>query len=332
MGVVDTSGSGHELTQDVNNIRNVRTSDAEIDKATDEVTIASWILKRDTVCGTKTSVKLHRSVHRAVISKTDTIKKIMNVLSLGQVVAVRSGCDLNPKKVAKRAQVRHVKLLIETSLNKGNILRIIPRDEHIIHIEKNKSTTTGGSVNEKSKIMLASNKPSSSDNRSEALKPSTRGLLEAIERTAEKTDVAIRNIVARRWVHVDLLLQLTVKKSILHVKLRDGPPTNRGHRNKSVNGSSVSNRSKGLLIVTTVLLQKTTGNKTSFIALNRAIRVGLDLKDPLARDWNGRRVRDKIPSAGTLKSSNLLEHSKLPLRISNNITIGGRLRKRDDRA
>jgi hypothetical protein len=40
---------------------------AEIDTATNEVTIASGILRRDTVCGTKTSVKLHRSVHRAVI-------------------------------------------------------------------------------------------------------------------------------------------------------------------------------------------------------------------------------------------------------------------------
>jgi hypothetical protein len=159
----------------VNDIRNLRMSDAKIDKATDEVTIASEIIKRDTVCGMKTSVKLHRSVHRVVIGKTGTIKKIMNVLSLGEVLAIRCGCDLNPKKVAKRAQVGHVKLITETSLNKSNILIIIPHDEHIIHIEKNKGMTMGGGVNEKSRIMLTSNKPSSSDNRGEALKPSTRG-------------------------------------------------------------------------------------------------------------------------------------------------------------
>jgi hypothetical protein len=77
-------------------------------------------------------------------------------------------------------------------------------------------------VNEKSRIMLTSNEPISSDNRGDVLKPSTRGLLEAIERMVEMTDMAIRNIVARRWVHVDLLIQLTVKKKIgiLHVKLR----------------------------------------------------------------------------------------------------------------
>jgi hypothetical protein len=156
-------------------------------------------------------------------------------------------------------------------------------------------------------------------------------LFETIERTTETTDMALRNRVARRWVHVDLLMQLTMKKSILHVKLRDGPPTNRGHRNKSMDGGPVSNRCKSLLIVTTILLLKTASNKTCFIALNRAIRAGFDLIHPLARDQNSRRVRDKIPSAGMLKSSDLLVHSKLPLGMSNNITIGGRLRKRDCR-
>jgi hypothetical protein len=36
MTVVDTGGSGHELTQDVDGIRNVRTSDAKIEKTTNE--------------------------------------------------------------------------------------------------------------------------------------------------------------------------------------------------------------------------------------------------------------------------------------------------------
>jgi hypothetical protein len=142
----ETGRSGHELSQDVNGIRNIRTSYTKIDKAVDKVTIASGILKRDTTCGTKTSVTLHRGVHRAMISETSTIKKIMNVLCLGEVVAVRCGSDLYPKKVAERTQVRHVKLLTKTSLNKGNVVIIILRDEHIVHIEKNKGMTTGGSV------------------------------------------------------------------------------------------------------------------------------------------------------------------------------------------
>jgi hypothetical protein len=93
-----------------------------------------------------------------------------------------------------------------------------------------------------------------------------------------------------------------------------------------VNGGPVSNKSKGLLIVMTILLLKTS-YKTRFIALNRPIRAGLDLIDPLACDQN-RKARDKIPSVGTLRSSNHLRHSKLALRMGNNIMTGGRLRKR----
>jgi hypothetical protein len=144
MDVVDIGVSGHKLTQYVDDIGNVRMSDVEIDKTTNKVTIASGILKRNTVCSTKASMKLHGSVHRAVISETRTIKKIMNVLSLGEVVAVRCGCDLIPKKVTKRTQVEHMKLLTKMCLNKGNILRIIPGDEHIINVTKNNGTSRGG--------------------------------------------------------------------------------------------------------------------------------------------------------------------------------------------
>jgi hypothetical protein len=164
IAVVDTGGSGHKLTQDVDDIGNVRTSDAEIDKTTDKVTIASGILKRNIVCGMKASVRLHGSVHRVVISKTRMIKKIMNVLSLGEIVTVGCGCDLNPKKVTQRNQVGHMKLLTKKCLNKCNILIIIPRDEHIIDIKKNRGTSPGGSVNKKCRIMLTSSKTSSDDN------------------------------------------------------------------------------------------------------------------------------------------------------------------------
>jgi hypothetical protein len=246
MTVVDIGGSGHELTQNVNCIRNIRMSYAKIDKVADKVMIASGIRKRDTICVTKMS--------RAMISETCMIKKIMIVLSLGEIVAVRCGSDLYPKKVAKETQVRHVKLLTKTSLIKGNIVWIIPRDEHIIHIEKNKGTTTGWSMRKKNKIMPTSNKSSSNDNQGESLKPSMRGLFETIERIVETTNMALKNKVGKRFMQVDLHMQLTVKKSILHVKLRDGPLMNRSHHNKSMNGGPLSNRSKNLLIVTTILL------------------------------------------------------------------------------
>jgi hypothetical protein len=44
--VVNTGGSGHELTQNVNDIRNIRMSYAKIDKAIDKVTIDKGVAWR----------------------------------------------------------------------------------------------------------------------------------------------------------------------------------------------------------------------------------------------------------------------------------------------
>jgi hypothetical protein len=44
MTVMDTDGSGHELTQNVNAIRNVRASAAKIEKTTNKMAIVSEIL------------------------------------------------------------------------------------------------------------------------------------------------------------------------------------------------------------------------------------------------------------------------------------------------
>jgi hypothetical protein len=84
---------------------------------------------------------------------------------------------------------------------------------------------------------------------------------------------------------------------------------NRGNINKSMNSGLMGNMSKGLLIVTPILLFKTTCNKSCFVALNGAIIAGLNIIDPLTRDRRSRgRKWDKIPSVGSLKSSNLLGH------------------------
>jgi hypothetical protein len=84
----------------------------------------------------------------------------------------------------------------------------------------------------------------------------------------------------------------------------------------------MSNRSKSLIIITTVLLLKTTGNKTSLIELKRTVRANLNLIDPLISDGtNMWRIGHKILRAGPLKSSNLLSHRVLPFRMRNSIMI-----------
>lgn len=120
----------------MDNIGDIRTSYVKVDKTANKMTIASRILNRNTICGTKTKVKIHESVHRTVISKTSTIKDVLHVFALR---GNNHGCggDLNPKKEAKRTQVIHVKVCIESCLDERNIIKIVTGDQHIIDIEKN---------------------------------------------------------------------------------------------------------------------------------------------------------------------------------------------------
>jgi hypothetical protein len=310
----------------MNRIRNIRTSDSKINKTPNKMAITSGIRKRITISRTKLNIKLHRSINRALIPKSSTSKKILNVLFLRDRKAIRSGGNLNAKKIAKRTKISHKKLITKTSLDEGNILRIITSNDHIINIEKKKSTSTRRSVNEKCWIMKTRRETSSSHHRGKALKPGTRGLFETIERTSKTTNHPIGNRIPRRRLHVNLLTQLAIKKSILNIKLGDRPAANRSNSKKGTHSSHMSHRGKSLIIVTAVLLLKATSHKTRFIALKRSIRAGLNFIDPLTRDGtNTRRGRNKIPSASALKRSDLLSHGKLPFRMTLGIPIRSRL-------
>jgi hypothetical protein len=203
-------------------------------------------------------------------------------------------------------------------------MRVTTSDDHV-DIEE--CLPTRRSVNKEGGIMITGLKTSINDNRGKVLKPGTRSLLEAVKRAMQPANHTIRDRVPWRWLHVDLT-QLTIKKGILDIKLENGPLSNRSNNKKSPNSGHVGNRGKSLIIVTTVLLLKTTRHKTILVALKRAIRSSLDLIDPLAS--NGSHVRrqgHKIPSTGALQSGNLLIHGMLSVRMGSSLSVGGRLNK-----
>jgi hypothetical protein len=177
-------------------------------------------------------------------------------------------------------------------------------------------------VNKESQIISTDRKTSSCDHRGKTLKPSPRSLLKAIKGATKVTNHTLKDRIPRQWTHVNILTQLTIKKDILHIKLRDRPLPNRSHNKKSVNSGHMNNMSKSLIIIMILLLLKTTSSKTSLIVLNRTIRASLNLIDPLTSDrTNTWGTGHKIPRASQLKSSNLLSHCVLPFRMKNNITI-----------
>jgi hypothetical protein len=163
---------------------------------------------------------------------------------------------------------------------------------------------------------------SSCDHRGKTLKPSPRSLLKAIKGVMKMTNHALRDRILRWWTHVNILTQLTIKKDILHIKLRDGSVSNRSHSKKSVNSDHMSNMSKSLIIILTMLLLKITSNKMCLIPLKRTIRASFNLIYPLTSDqtnmWG---TWHKIPHASPLKGSNLLSHRVLPFWMKNSIVI-----------
>jgi hypothetical protein len=247
------------------------------------MTITSRILKRFTISGCKVNIEFHGSTSSPVISKRSSIEKILNIFLLRQKEPLRCGRDLNPKEVSQRTKIRHKKLISKTNLNKCNILRVITSDDHVIHV-KEKSPTTRWHVNEESQVMSTSGKTSCCGHRGKMLKPSMISLLKAIKGAMKVTNHTLRNIIPRWWTHVNILTQLTIKKNILDIKLRDGPLPNRSHDKKSANSGHMSNKSKSPIIIMTVLLLKTTSNKTSLIALKRTARASLNLIYPLTSD------------------------------------------------
>ena len=103
---------------------------------------------------------------------------------------------------------------------------------------------------------------------------------------------------------------------------------NCNNNKKTANKGNTSNRGKSLIIVNTIVLNKSFGNKTCLILFNSAIR--FDLVDPFIA--NGRfttRKINQIPSVSILQNLKFFYHYLLPKKISTCLTIGVRLMKRN---
>jgi hypothetical protein len=85
--------------------------------------------------------------------------------------------------------------------------------------------------------------------------------------------------------------------------------TNISNIEKSANSVHVRHRSKCLIIIAALLLQKIASHNASFVTLKRAIEATLDLIDSLTYDgMDSRRRGNHIPDASALQRSNLFCH------------------------
>jgi hypothetical protein len=85
MTIVNRGRSRNKLTQNMNQIVYIWSTDSKIDKAPNKMAIARRIRKRVTIRSTKLDVELHRSLNSALITKSSTSKEILDILFLGDI-------------------------------------------------------------------------------------------------------------------------------------------------------------------------------------------------------------------------------------------------------
>jgi len=83
------------LTQNMDGMSNIRSSNSEINKAAHNVSISRGILKRSTMSGTKLKMKIYRCCSCPMVSDTKTSNKVLYVLGLRKVAALCRLFNLN---------------------------------------------------------------------------------------------------------------------------------------------------------------------------------------------------------------------------------------------
>ena len=130
--------------------------------------------------------------------------------------------------------------------------------------------------------------------------------------------IRIGGVDKARWLlAVDSLLQVTVKKCVLHVELMDGPGARDGEAEDNPYRGRFDNRTEGLVVVDVVLLGEAADHPAGFVTSQGAVRVEFMFKNPLPRhdvgawwSWN------KAPGAVVDERLVLVRHGSPPVRVS----------------
>jgi hypothetical protein len=83
MTIMNRGRSKNKLSQNMNWIGYIGSSDSKIDKAPNKMVIARQIRKRVTIGSTKLDIELYRSLNSALITNSSTRKEILDILFLG---------------------------------------------------------------------------------------------------------------------------------------------------------------------------------------------------------------------------------------------------------
>ena len=123
-------------------------------------------------------------------------------------------------------------------------------------------------------------------------------------------------------VHVDLLIMIYVNKCILHIHMMDFPSLGCHNGKCQLYGIHLCYWSEGLIIVNTMNLLKSFGDKPGFVYVDLSIHSTLGPVDPSAYDkFPPRRKGNEIPSLVLKEGVVLLLHGRFQKCISSILAI-----------
>jgi hypothetical protein len=115
--------------------------------------------------------------------------------------------------------------------------------------------------------------------------PCTRRLLQPIKRLHKAAQMMRASKInkTRGLTHINLLLQYTMKKGVLNIKLAKRPPTSNSQSEQQTNSSRLNNRAASILIIKTIPLFESLSNemRSLLVPLNGAMSMFLYFKNPL---------------------------------------------------
>jgi hypothetical protein len=160
----------------------------------------------------------------------------------------------------------------------------------------------------------------------EPLVPSSRGLLQSVQGLLQEADVICSGGVDETWwlLAVDRLVEVAVKKGILHVQLVDRPSAGDVNAENSPNGGLFDHRTEGLVVVNAFSLREAADHPAGLVTSEGPIGMEFVPENPLARhNVRARGARNKMPGVVVDECLVLIHHHSPPVGIGQGAAVIG---------
>jgi len=155
-------------------------------------------------------------------------------------------------------------------------------------------------------------------------------LLQSIQGLLQTANVVWGTRVDESWrlLTVDGLLEVAVKKCVLHVQLVNRPGAGRSDAEYRPYGGRFNNRAEGLVIVDALALGEASDNPASLVASEGPIGMELVPEDPLPRhDVGAGGARNELPGVVVDEGLVLIHHRGTPVGVGQRAAVVRRNRR-----